>query len=669
MKSADESLAASVTWSCQTLSDFRRDADDRLELPPAAAQHLATCDACRRADRLIAHAVELGRIASTSPRPRVPDVSKVLAAVRERHPRATGRPAVRRGPFAIALAVAIVAAATTAGLSHLGSNGAAPAVESAEIDVATRPAYPEAPVPDVAAPAVVPRIPSDYEDIDTGSSPTLLAEHGIAQVAVDPNSRLLVASWSLSETRLVLGRGQLEAHVERRQPGQRFEIRTEFATVKVIGTRFFVTHKPGRSTRITGIEGLVTVETPDGRFVTKIGRHESVTLNAKGVVAPSIELPDPIPTSFLPPEARPPVGRAPATTESATKPTSLLSSPAPTSVAPPPLAAQPAQVVTTTAADAAGRLPPRPPLAEPEPATRLPGPTAPTRAPKPVDVGDDSPSPVAKAGPAEAPRPEASRPAPRLAEADVAQEASAESTDLAPPTPVPTADAKPVTLKDVRWLLADRRDAEAVTALEALARDPAQPRAQVLTLLGDARRLQGRWADARVYYEAVLAIDDEAQALPELANLLDGPLGDPEAAAALWARYLDRRPNGRHAVTAHRELAGRAEDARDTASAEHHWRAYLSIGGQGRAKVRAVVAVGRALLGRGAVDDAVAWYSSFMTHDNPKVAEAALVGLMRARLSRGDTTGLRDLAREHARRFPKGARRAEVERLLETITE
>jgi tetratricopeptide (TPR) repeat protein len=221
----------------------------------------------------------------------------------------------------------------------------------------------------------------------------------------------------------------------------------------------------------------------------------------------------------------------------------------------------------------------------------------------------------------------------------------------------------------VRWLLADRRDAEAVAALEVLARDPTQPRAQVLALLGDARRLQGRWADARVYYEAVLAIDDEAQALTELASLLDGPLGDPASAATLWERYLERRPDGRHAVTAHRELAGRAEDIGDTAGAERHWRTFLNKGGQGRAKVRAVVAVGRALLGRGATDDAVAWYASFKADESARVAEAALVGLMRARLSRGDSIGLRELAQEHARRFPKGVRRAEVERLLETITE
>jgi hypothetical protein len=59
-----------------------------------------------------------------------------------------------------------------------------------------------------------------------------------------------------------------------------------------------------------------------------------------------------------------------------------------------------------------------------------------------------------------------------------------------------------------------------------------------------------------------------------------------------------------------------------------------------------------------------AWFQGVREADRVDIAEAALVGLMRVRREQGDVAEVRSLAEEHARRFPEGARRDEVSRIL-----
>ncbi|HZS37808.1 MAG TPA: tetratricopeptide repeat protein [Polyangia bacterium] len=75
----------------------------------------------------------------------------------------------------------------------------------------------------------------------------------------------------------------------------------------------------------------------------------------------------------------------------------------------------------------------------------------------------------------------------------------------------------------------------------------------------------GRWADAALAYERVLARapagPDGAEPWKKFARIIDGKLGDPARAAKAWREVLERRPTDREALEAVAKLARSRGDA------------------------------------------------------------------------------------------------------------
>lgn len=125
---------------------------------------------------------------------------------------------------------------------------------------------------------------ADGATLSTGAqaSATLRLRDG-SEVVLDRDTRLGVGRQD-GEWRLRLDRGEVECVVARQAPGEGFVLRTAEATVAVVGTRFLVEHRDGRSAvRVT--EGEVTLAA--GGELLRMGPSDRAIVSA-GVVTTDI---------------------------------------------------------------------------------------------------------------------------------------------------------------------------------------------------------------------------------------------------------------------------------------------------------------------------------------------------------------------------------------------
>jgi tetratricopeptide (TPR) repeat protein len=501
--------------------------------------HLAVCPACRSRFLGYQRAIHLGLAATDRLSPPMADVTPRFLEPRPK--RRPSRPLAAAAGLALAAAIAVFVAR-----QHLPEDRGAP-----------NPVVQQAVVPpDGAGPGAVEPGPEGL--LQTNETGTVLERNGLAKVAVGPRCRVRVEAWSDSRTLLWLDHGRLDVTVSHREPGQTFEIRTEYGRAYVVGTRFIVEHQPGRHTEVTGLEGIVRLEDREGNEVARVvaGRVVRLIPSSTGVGVEVMQEPAAADRDLAAPSTREPQ-KPPA--------------------APPPIVA-------------------------PAPAT------------PPMDV-----------------------------------EALA---------------------REVQRLLSAGRKADAIRHLTAALADPSAPRAHLLALLGDAHRAAGSLEEARAAWEEALRVGPPVEGvLVDLASLLGGPLERPGEAVAQWRHYLEAFPRGHYAGRARWELAKLARsgglDAESTAFLQD---LVADLPGSPEA-VPALVEAGRRTLAAGNAEEAAGFFLRFVDHPRTDLAEAALVGLMRVRFQQGSAAEVRRLGDEHRRRYPQGVRRAEVQRLLEAISE
>jgi len=262
------------------------------------AAHLQTCSACaslqRRAEGLLV--ADRESLAYISP----PSAELRFLAAAQRT--ASQPPKQRLWPAFLAAALVVVAV----GIGTRPAPVAVPmnptvAPPSPE-QVVAAPTNPEVPAvtasPVPAAPAAAETAPSSHFgvvqidgrpvargavvqlhrglDVATeAASGLVVRDADNAVLTVRPQTRFAVQEWSRELTRLALTLGTVEAEVDHRRPGERFEILTENARVVVVGTVFSVAYQPGEGTTVDGESGTVRVEHLDGELIGLVrgGEH------------------------------------------------------------------------------------------------------------------------------------------------------------------------------------------------------------------------------------------------------------------------------------------------------------------------------------------------------------------------------------------------------------
>jgi len=206
------------------------------------------------------------------------------------------------------------------------------------------------------------------------------------------------------------------------------------------------------------------------------------------------------------------------------------------------------------------------------------------------------------------------------------------------------------TQREARRLLAKGAPRQAVARIEReLTHGPSD---RLAALLGDARRLAGDARGAAEAYEIAsrshVALVRE-RALEDLAATR-ASLGDDVGVAAAWERYLELAPSG-HAAPRALAALGRDDEllARFPAATEAS---------------AIVIRRARERLVAHDWEGSVALLTPWLASPDASRAEAALVGIMRARLGQGRRADVGTLGDWYRTRFPDGARRAEVERML-----
>ena len=118
--------------------------------------------------------------------------------------------------------------------------------------------------------------------IEAVANEVTVADPRIATVTLAAGTRVAVDAWGEDATRLRLVQGRIEADVRHREPAQSFEIRTDLAIIRVVGTRFVVSCVPGVETVVTGIEGTVQVDTTTGTAVGRVTPGLTLRVEAPG---------------------------------------------------------------------------------------------------------------------------------------------------------------------------------------------------------------------------------------------------------------------------------------------------------------------------------------------------------------------------------------------------
>lgn len=122
--------------------------------------------------------------------------------------------------------------------------------------------------------------------IETAESTATVSDSRIGTVDLSPNSRLRIGAWNSARTVLHLDRGLVEVDVVLRHTGQIFEVRTEFVTIRVVGTRFHVAHEPGSQTTIISIDGRLHVDTFAGHEVASMAPGRIMKVGPSRVIGP-----------------------------------------------------------------------------------------------------------------------------------------------------------------------------------------------------------------------------------------------------------------------------------------------------------------------------------------------------------------------------------------------
>lgn len=221
-----------------------------------------------------------------------------------------------------------------------------------------------------------------------------------------------------------------------------------------------------------------------------------------------------------------------------------------------------------------------------------------------------------------------------------------------------------------RRLLAEGRDDEALRVLqEAVEASRTGVSARVLGALADAYRLAGRPSEAAATWERSLVAGPgpaPETAYLDYAELLDAQ-DRPADAARVRESYLKAWPSGRHLGQALRDLIafaekdGRPEDARALRVR------LLQEAPRSKEAVDVLVEQGLRLARAGRLEEAAGWFEGRLDSGSRELTETAWVGLMRIRFDQGRWQDVRFLADEYRQRFPVGARRDEVARLVQAL--
>ena len=152
-----------------------------------------------------------------------------------------------------------VIVATAAALILSMSPG--PAVYSPEVSVAEAPAAPM--VTPAAAPQRVElqsaRGVQPGDQLQAGKSQRTFDAFGRHSLALESGGVMDVVAWAPRDLAVRLRSGRVTADIAKAFPGERIQIETESAVVRVVGTQFSVTQEPSGATRVEVTEGIVDV--------------------------------------------------------------------------------------------------------------------------------------------------------------------------------------------------------------------------------------------------------------------------------------------------------------------------------------------------------------------------------------------------------------------------
>ena len=471
------------------------------------------------------------------------------------------------------------------------------------------------------------------EWLHTGSDWALkLSAPATAELVLLPASRLRVRTFDRGTAVLELSEGAVRSRVRPRTAEQRYEVRTPYAIVSVVGTEFVTRHTPGSGTVVEGLSGTVRVETLDGHLLGLVTAGETLRVDPPQAQTPQAQTPQ-----AQTPQAQTPQAWAPQARPAARP-------------------RRPASPALSTRLATRGVRRRRPP-----PAVIVTGPVS-RWAPEPPTTAALQSAPR---GPDPQPQP---RPEPAVAQAPLP--APPAGTEGRPqPQPQPSARAPEATAEPrlplvvrARRLLAEGRDEQARELLEGAAGKGWSAWAT----LGDVQRLARDHAAAERSYERALRLaprPEPRQLLADYASLLDEAGRDPARATAAWRRYLEVAPDGAHAPAALLRTAQADLQAGQAGAARRTLELILRQHGRTQAADRALATLGRLHLRERRWDEAAALFEAHRSSARPRQAETALVGLLRVRLAQGRRAEARSLLGAYERRFPRGRRRAEVDHL------
>lgn len=271
---------------CDRLASWMDGEGPRGGPSPGDDGHAETCPECGVVQATYAAGVRaLREVASAAP-PGVPDSAVLAAALDERlHPVACR---LRWMGWLVPVPVAVVAALVVLWPGTAPDPlGVPPPLGGVDGPVLTGDAgwiLPEAPgAGPIAAPAPV----RAGQRVEAAGGPATVEDARVATVALEPATRMRLMAWGTDDTVLALESGRLDAAVRPRSAGERFEIQTEFAVIRVVGTRFTVEHRPGVDTTVTVLEGTVGVDSRAGLALAVLPAGGSLRVGPGGVHGPA----------------------------------------------------------------------------------------------------------------------------------------------------------------------------------------------------------------------------------------------------------------------------------------------------------------------------------------------------------------------------------------------
>lgn len=295
---------------CERFRRWRERTTDGVGLPDELARHVAGCPDCEGLSATYRTAIGAFRDAVSVPPPAMPDPALLHLRVGEQRAVTLSRPPAGaiRWPWVLVPAAAAVVVAVVAWTISTDP-GRADGASSAGAVMDIRPG----------------------QTIEAGAGGTVLSVPGAGRLVMAPGARTSVDAGSQDHVAIRLEEGRVDAEVPHRDPGQSYEIRTPYAVVRVVGTRFTVLHLPGVATEITVHEGVVAIDTPTGNAVVRLPAGGSARVGPSGLQGPAKEAAEPeaeesTAPSILTAGERPPPTDAPAGSrpvETASLPTAI----------------------------------------------------------------------------------------------------------------------------------------------------------------------------------------------------------------------------------------------------------------------------------------------------------------------------------------------------------